>query len=360
MTWLFVLNLFLTPSLAHDACTNKQGNTNAWNSLRNIASLIEQSCEIKPNTPTVVQGRAGPLARNYKLTKTSDNNFIAEINLQFVDERGGKVARSADIRKTSDSFRPKIQKCLDEYNPYFKGPNGETLTIKQTYAVDVVQRINIADIGARANSRVYPEDITCTTAIHEILHLLGLVDEYEEKQRGYITDKTTGQAVLVAEGAEIPRYDCRALGPKDSIMSYHNNAVAAVRPTYEFDTCACNTRNKAHSEILDCQNRNKELNERGQRYTSCPHDMLRQTFKTQGTAREDTILYLGEPRVIPPKRESLLQPAHFRLITNPNCVKLNQGYRECANFSYQTSIELPTKSCGPTSENCKQNYNWLQ
>jgi hypothetical protein len=64
--------------------------------------------------------------------------------------------------------------------------------------------------------------ILIATTIHETLHLLGLVDEYKEQLEGFIVDWDTGKATRVEEGAEVPAYDCRSLGPDDSIMSDNN------------------------------------------------------------------------------------------------------------------------------------------
>ena len=72
-------------------------------------------------------------------------------------------------------------------------------------------------VRIRQNSATYTPATDCATLLHEVLHLLGLVDEYKEAATE-IPDPVTGKNRPVD-------FQCRPLGPPDSIMSSHFSAV---------------------------------------------------------------------------------------------------------------------------------------
>jgi hypothetical protein len=227
----------------------------------------------------------------YRLSKTGKKSYRAEINLLFSDIWDG----NKKITNYNSVWRHKVKKCLSIYNKYLKGPDGESLKIVLSKKAPQ-HIISIQDEKLRPTSTLYSEGMTCPLILHEILHLLGLVDEYEETQLGFRMDKATGDLKYVTEDSEIKIYDCRALGPEDSIM---NNETLAVDSFFK---------------------KKKSVRAKG----------------------------------------SLLQPAEFRAITNPFCKTKNLKYNECIKFAYDTSLAHEEKKCEPAAIECQKNHDWLK
>ena len=118
----------------------------------------------------------------YVLKRNSETAYQALLNLNVVDP-----ARPANGRKTLD----KIKSCMALINPYLKGPNGKTLEIKvygphevgSLKKFDRPEQLEIKvapDTERRGHAFLYRNSWDCDTITHEVLHLLGLVDEYLE------------------------------------------------------------------------------------------------------------------------------------------------------------------------------------
>ena len=196
--------------------------------------------------------------------------FEATVDLKFKD---GDDAASA---KLQSKYETKARECYKEATPYLRGPNGEFLVLKLAKDDPGMPKpppseIAIADSGKRADSEDWNSDIDCPTILHETMHLLGLVDEYRETWIGAKVDKKTGRVSHTEESADKPIDDCRALGPRDSLMFHQDDAYDAAGMT----------------KILGIFSRT-------------------------------------------PKRPSLLYPAEFNSIVAPGCASVNKTYFACS------------------------------
>lgn len=162
------------------------------------------------------------IQQRYILRQTREKEFAIDLNIKF----------------NGPNHTQKANKCLSEVDSRMLGPNGEKLVIRVNQppygrmAPEVPILIN--NIG-RSNSANWDVNASCGTVIHEVLHLLGLCDEYPEQSMGYKVNVTTnenGEPVTqydrVDSGSEagLQEYDCRFTGQRDSIMSYHWEALS--------------------------------------------------------------------------------------------------------------------------------------
>jgi len=312
--------------------------------------------------------------QKYILKRTGEKSYEITLNLWFQADKDYNCHHPVGFIK--DSYGKILNACLEQLNPYLKGPDGEQLKIKfiskspmfRTITEDDPPNvlINLGARQSRSNSRKYACDIDCPTMLHEILHLTGLVDEYKEKVIGVKIDKD-GNIEYVHEGAESEdkAYNCRALGPTNSIMSNHYEAHVNVLPSLnqELVFCSCS------EEVSDCKKKiSREIdvftvNQSGT--GKCP-DGFKEINRTQqkGTPGYGGPL-TGAPVGIPwfmvsklistdePKKDSILLPAHFNALLYPSCNVRNRRYFKCAAF------EMKSGACMEKPRYCFDAAEWL-
>ncbi len=143
--------------------------------------------------------------------------------------------------------------CMNDYNPYLRGPNGEQMTIRlplpsdpilpkgHTVAVSLAfQGGGVAGGGGGENALQWNPYMDCSTILHETMHHLGLVDEYP--------DSTT----------------CRSLGPSDSLMTRPMSAASGVLPIYRAHVYKCTFSGDQQTQCLHAL----DLIEGGMKFTS--------------------------------------------------------------------------------------------
>ena len=123
---------------------------------------------------------------DYLLKRKPDGNYQAVLNVKF-EQANGSVNPSTMMNR--------VKSCMQEIAPYMKGPNNQmlelvVLTPEETHSLPSDQRpalntVKIQQAGFQTNSMNYAQDINCATITHELLHLLGLCDEYEEDRPEY-------------------------------------------------------------------------------------------------------------------------------------------------------------------------------
>lgn len=176
--------------------------------------LKQENCEIlRPGTSKEVVQNQLPLPTGFyqlkrledRPKKAGDSTLVPSFQIKVpIHFEGAEQSKRQMIEKT--------RACLNEVRPSLRGPNGEFLSIELDLKGPGEERTHTVVIGStpRAHSNLWDPDIQCDTVIHEILHLLGLVDEYHEHGGRIGADGKWNE--------EGPRYECRALGPPDSIM----------------------------------------------------------------------------------------------------------------------------------------------
>ena len=260
-----------------------------------------QCREINPGEMKTVHSGTGD-NDSYKLKREPDGSYTIPLNIQF--QAGENYDGSTPKTAVSQVYMAKAQKCLKRANTKMLGPNGEQLNIvlqqppegKASCEDDAGSHnitIESSSDDHRSNSIQYASDIDCPTITHEILHLLGLCDEYEEESTGFLVDPTTGD-YQDAEGQSQesdsshfqPAYDCRVT-QKNSIMSNHY---------------------QRWSNVFDLE--------------------------------EET---------------SLLNPEHFNAILYGKCQEKNGLFNQCSQLAYQSSLE--NIYCMQQKQECENQIN---
>lgn len=367
-------------------CTNKElakiFSTNDLSQIENNLEALEAANVYHLPCKTLKVGQSRILSlptaispsgmeHYYKLTKTGENEFEAALDLRF---RLPPLAKNAKPNApTSESnlqseMKKKVNQCLSIANKALLGANGEKLHIRiaeenEPKPKPPAVKISIAPSSLSIHSsRRYTKDISCSEITHELLHLMGLVDEYSEERFGYERDPTTGALHFAVGAADKAAYDCRAIGKNNSIMSSHDEAFSSVFNYWDIPTiikCSCDEPNLCKKMIDKFKSTSSD---------TCPDST---SISYYGRFEDsdfdkysnDGNFYDNENQVIvmargftPSKGKSLLLPAHFSAITQPGC-KQNFPYYQCSIEAYQTSKEHGGNGClmNPVPTNCRRN-----
>jgi hypothetical protein len=123
---------------------------------------------------------------HYLLKRSKDGNYQAVVNVNF--KTGGGSVSPQEMMERS-------KKCLEIASPHMKGPDGKTLqfsVLTPTEADKLPSNerpepydISIEPVGFGTNAASYAQNVDCATITHEMLHLLGLCDEYLEDRPQY-------------------------------------------------------------------------------------------------------------------------------------------------------------------------------
>jgi hypothetical protein len=176
-------------------------------------------------------------------------------------------------------MKNKMNACFQMVAPYLKGPDGNTLTFRilSSPEADALPRnqkprrfrIAVGPEGSRSDTRMFSSDDDCATFTHEMLHHLGLQDEYRETS---------------AELA--PKWNCRPLTRRDSVMNSHTSGLDAAVPRTVM--CACSS--------SACQNLIAHPDEAVIRtLTSAPGWPLSQDYQRANCATNYSFLPQGTP-----------------------------------------------------------------
>ena len=212
----------------------------------------------------------------------------------------------------------KVQSCMEEANKKIIGSNGEKLRIVINNPGPSLENDGCHNFGQntyidskdhRSNSNVYASNITCTAIIHEVLHRLGLEDEYQEKQRGYFVNRHTGEMKYV------------------DLLKDQDKQTIALRsnPNYYFEP------------EYDCRvfHDNSIMSNHNERW----HSICKRTPHWFGMEDSEG------------SRHSLLDRGHFNRILYGECSEKNRVFNECMELSVQNSFE---------SKSCMEKRNWCK
>ncbi len=142
--------------------------------------------------------KAKTFAAPYAIEKIANDTYSAFLNINYVAEKGTNSQVAIEVRE-------RIKKCYAAAG-YLTASSGERLLLNLVSENSELARLVRPAIVAvfdpptptRIHARRYDRYIDCPAILHETLHLLGLVDEYDES---------------------VHQYTCRA--KNDSIMSSH-------------------------------------------------------------------------------------------------------------------------------------------
>ena len=162
--------------------------------------------------------------QKYSLKRDSEYEFSAYLNFDF--KLKGSLKNHPEFteafkQKVEGCFRKKEHKLVDEMGRKIKLHVFDP-SLHQDIPAPKAVSINLQNTEPRSDSRNYFHTASCETIVHEALHLMGLMDEYEEKWLGKNTHPITSIFKPWSNNTDKgTAFDCRAIGPDTSIM--HNN-----------------------------------------------------------------------------------------------------------------------------------------
>lgn len=166
---------------------------------------------------------------SYGIQRLPDENgrrkYRAVLNLDFTTSNGTSV--------NSEQMLARVRQCLNGVQPFLKGqvnngsgPQASSLRIDVLSGNEALRlpaavrprrnTVRIAPRGTRNTVRSFAENVSCDTIVHEVMHLLGLCDEYP---------------------GEVEGFPCRPVGRPTGLMRNEALAFASTIPIKL--TCDC-------------------------------------------------------------------------------------------------------------------------
>lgn len=207
------------------------------------ASLATQAASVCTNlnrAPLGVDEHRVSRRRDHELNAVGGDRFYTTGNFLIRRPEPNKYqfALNLNLRSSIDGMTDrmliKIRQCLADMNPHMRGPNGETMEILALTPTEVAKLatdmqpapINISVESAndeRGNAESFGPNFQCSTINHELLHHLGLVDEYPE-----------------VDNAGVNNWNCR---------------VRTVEPTIMNETVLAYAQCVPHNAVCECDER---------------------------------------------------------------------------------------------------------
>jgi hypothetical protein len=203
------------------------------------------------NTPS--KSKTG-IEMKYTLKRISNSAYDIYLNPNFkygkgydgpFPKTGEKKIKKRELNKfINKQYRARAQRCFEALGPKLYDGYYRKLNLKiweKGQHTDIAKppkvNIKIVESGARSNSRNYSATVTCATIVHEAFHLLGLVDEYEEKWNNWNPNILSRIFKPFSDDSDLLAFNCRSIGSDISIM--RNSYLAAYN------------RNVLHSKHVD-------------------------------------------------------------------------------------------------------------
>lgn len=177
--------------------------------------------------------------QDYMIRRTAENKHQIVLNIDF-DYKAGGVS-SAEMMN-------RLRQCLKDIGPHL-GPEDNQMEIvaitpEEAQSKPSLRKLNPAKISVegpnfRSHSASYSDAAECTTLVHETLHLLGLCDEYPERD------------------ASLMNATCRIITTQDSIM--RNKDEALDRSLQHQTQCECRPGSECDNIMSSNNQRAKDL-----------------------------------------------------------------------------------------------------
>ena len=265
-----------------------------------------QCSELEPGQEKRIYSGTMLNNNSYNIKKAKAGTYSIPLNLKFSadEDYDGDVPKD----QVPAYYMREVQNCLNKANEKMLGPDGEKLKIViQAPKKQDTDRCENSDtkeiaIGSqehRSHVRKYASDIDCPTITHEVLHLLGLCDEYEETARGYYTHTQTGEVV----GETQSRFRADEINEKFAFVE-----------GYEFKS-----------------------------QYGCRVTFINSIMSDQDE-RWDNVFKNG-------KNDSLLTPWQFNAILYGSCEEKNKGFNKCSQLAYQNPIK--NSGCIEKKQQCE-------
>lgn len=247
-----IINSYGEAAVQH-SCENPVPFESSYKDIESILKDIKNVNQCSPlgvgETKVVNDYETTGVKMRYALKRNSANEMLANVVINFKDPDEG-------VTTTPEEMLERTKTCLEKASSYFTNAQGETIRVnvvspEEAQDIPINERpstndVGIGDANMRSNSGKYAESVGCGTITHEVLHLMGLCDEYTETQRGYYVNTDTGEVVNKddeeAKSDEAVEFvtaynDCRAISESPSIMSSHWDAMNKHTGSKSICTC---------------------------------------------------------------------------------------------------------------------------
>lgn len=185
-----------------------------------ISAPVHACINLMPGQKTNVSGGTehGGNAREYSLQRLQGDNYVVGFNFQF-------GAQSSDRGAAGNAGAMQLQygRCLQDlrangYIPVTSSAGSFDIRIDSSAPV---ARVNVVQGGgSRSNNRAeWKQDISCVRMFHEMLHWLGLCDEYPTGQSGWSCRVMIDQQNIMGNSSS----ECRGLRRDQFNMVVHPN-----------------------------------------------------------------------------------------------------------------------------------------
>ena len=273
-----------------------------------------QCLELQPGEKKIIYYSA---YRHYTLKRELDGTYTIPLYFSFSLTKyyDGELKSDDEVQ---EYYMEKVQSCMKEANKKIIGPNGEKLRIminnpgpslENEKCYNLGRSTAIHSKGYRSSSSIYASNITCPDIIHEVLHRLGLKDEYQESHSVYFVNPHTKEIKFVNLLED----------QKEIIALKKNNPNSYSEPAYNCRVLQNNSIMSHHKERLHFL------------FEKIPH------WFGMGNSENSN--------------SSLLDKGHFNRILYGECLGKNKVFNECLELSHQNSFE---------NKGCIEKRNWCK
>ena len=298
------------------------------------------------------KGRLGNLLAyetgDYLLKHLPNGRFQAVLNLNFVPKTDkGTPAQAAEMLERS-------RQCMNQLTPYLRSPSRQELDViiltpDEVKNLPLDQRPNprtveVSDEGVeyRGDAQNFGTNFNCVTIGHEILHHLGLCDEYHE-----------------TEEAKFAQWGCRPVTVRPSYMRDIDYSFGTVIP--QTTQCECNS---TCQSIMSAESKTKDIFLKMNDF-EVMEDQFRETYcvekRIQDHEEIETVQDLDKA-IFLTKETATESVFESRRATGPSTVERNQVTCRCpegisGEYCRQAILEVKRRiSLAPMRANCPNGY----
>lgn len=356
---------------------------NSVQPLRSVSGITaNKSCDsIEVNSGRIydstIEGSPTKIGHRYAIFRAEEKRYEIYFNLDIQVPEPHQKNIDRDHQATQN-LRGRIENCLRSANDFLYDNEGTKVNLKIWSRANEVTpepppiRIRLVPNNVANFSIQYKTDISCGTLVHELFHLAGLVDEYDEwRSKEFIHSSFFSEELASAQKGS-PAFECRIKGYDQSIMADYARldfTISQLEKGYEIlGFCTCDI---AEAECL-AKERAKLAKTKFP--TACPAGFLRdqpnqsaakilfpdsnQNAKMNIPSHQSGFYLLRKLLRADIKPLPFLKPAHLRHLIHPNCEQFNESYYACARFAYLSSKDGPQGKCPTLPVECNP-QSWL-
>lgn len=287
------------------------------------------------------------LSSSHAMKRIGENQYQAILNLNFVEEGATNTPRTLEMKK-------QVLGCIKMANKKISGPSGKVLEIRiidPIYArgmppteVPDSLTINVLKPNLPSNMLNF-STMDCANITHEVFHMLGLVDEYDDSLRSSNGKQET----------------CRIIPKRNTLMGLPSSYFEDVYGK----TTVCNCGGT-------CQRFWNSTSPERRRYLEGQNDPCSQlqALKTgsfvEGTSTDavstlegDKLTIIRKPK---PEAASLMSANQFKKVLFGYCPVGIKGYQKCSSYSYfkrELSPGQANPQCADIPAECSQDDYYL-